>query len=147
MQQRQSPESAISNRMKEGNRNLSIFDFSRKEDLRSYLYHNKKGGLFQLLFFICYKNAQGHEIGYEQSGSDTIPPSATSCIILKQVSTLPFYVLNQYQLKGWSWDTGMPFLSVRLQYRTDNGKTICGANNQSSLQCQRHSPPGRKRSW
>lgn len=43
MQRRQSPKSVISNRMKEGNRNLSIFDFSRKEDLRSYLNHNKKG--------------------------------------------------------------------------------------------------------
>lgn len=43
---------AISNRMKEGNRNLSIFDFSRKEDLRSYLNHNKKRGLKLFFFFL-----------------------------------------------------------------------------------------------
>ena len=35
---------AISNRTKEGNRNLSIFDFSRKEDLRN-LNDNEKRGL------------------------------------------------------------------------------------------------------
>lgn len=41
---------AISNRTKDGNRNVSIFDFSRKEDLRRHLNHNKKRDL-KLFFF------------------------------------------------------------------------------------------------
>ena len=46
---------AISSTREEGNRKLSVIDFSRKEALKSNLNHNKERGL-KLVFclFVCF---------------------------------------------------------------------------------------------